>query len=137
MASANGMVKGPVNALTMLEIVPTIIKRFVLLLCEVDGHSYVGVPDGQRRHNIAQVHAGFCDYDWDTFEGLKRQRVPVILFAKCGRPLKAKDPNPVITGSQPSLGWSRANDDIRILNHQLGLEVQWDQSGSSRSHTVR
>lgn len=102
MVIADGMVKGAGNALTTPEIVLTMMKELVVPLDEVEAHSYVSIADGHKRHNMARVYAGFYDYDDNTVESSKQQRVPIVLVAKCGNPLEAKDPKPGNRGKRDS-----------------------------------
>jgi len=69
---------------------------------EVEPHSYVAVADGHKRHNMAKVYAGYYEYDDETVESSKQQRVPMILVAKCGNPLEAHDPKPGNRGKRDS-----------------------------------
>lgn len=51
---------------------------------------------------MAKVYAGFYDYDDDTVEKSKQQRVPMLLIAKVGSPLEAKDAKPGNRGKRDS-----------------------------------
>lgn len=99
---ADGAVKGTGNNLTTPDIVLTMMKEFVVAKDEVEATSYVAVADGHKRHNMAKVYAGFYDYDNETVELSKQQRVPMILIAKCGNPLEAHDPKPGNRGKRDS-----------------------------------
>ncbi|KAJ7572008.1 glycosyltransferase family 2 protein [Mycena floridula] len=99
---ADGMVKGAGNELTTPEICLTMMKEFVVSPHRVEPHSYVAIADGHKRHNMAKVYAGFYDYDDATTERSKQQRVPIVLVAKCGNPLEAKDAKPGNRGKRDS-----------------------------------
>ena len=74
------------------------MKDLVVPPEEVEGYSYVAIADGSKRHNMAKVYAGFYDYDDQTVERSKQQRVPMILIAKCGSMLELdSDPEIVVS----------------------------------------
>lgn len=102
MVIADGMVKGQGNSLTTPEIVLSMMKELVIPIDEVEAHSYVSIADGHKRHNMAKVYAGFYDYDDNTVESSKQQRVPIVLVAKTGNPLEANDPKPGNRGKRDS-----------------------------------
>jgi chitin synthase len=99
---ADGMVKGAGNDLTTPEICLSMMKEFVVPPNEVEPHSYVAIADGHKRHNMAQVYAGFYAYDDATTERSKQQRVPIVLVAKCGNPLEVNDAKPGNRGKRDS-----------------------------------
>ncbi|KAF8167592.1 glycosyltransferase family 2 protein [Crassisporium funariophilum] len=99
---ADGMVKGAGNEMTTPEICLTMMKEFVIAPQDVEPHSYVAIADGHKRHNMAKVYAGFYDYDDNTTERSKQQRVPIVLVAKCGNPLEANDAKPGNRGKRDS-----------------------------------
>jgi chitin synthase len=99
---ADGMVKGSGNELTTPEIVLRMMKEDLIPRAEVEPNSYVAIADGHKRHNMAKVYAGFYDYDDDTVEPSKQQRVPMILVAKVGNPLEAHDAKPGNRGKRDS-----------------------------------
>lgn len=102
MVIADGMVKGAGNALTTPDIVLSMMTELVIPKEEVEPHSYVAIADGHKRHNMAKVYAGFYEYDDNTVEKSKQQRVPIVLVAKCGNPLEANDPKPGNRGKRDS-----------------------------------
>jgi chitin synthase len=102
MVIADGMVKGSGNVLTTPEIVLSMMKELVVDKEDVEAHSYVAIADGHKRHNMAKVYAGFYDYDDNTVEPSKQQRVPIVLVAKCGNPLEISDPKPGNRGKRDS-----------------------------------
>ena len=102
MVIADGMVKGSGNKLTTPEIVLSMMKDFVVPVQEVEAHSYVAIADGHKRHNMAKVFAGFYDYDDNTVEMSKQQRVPIVLVAKVGNPLEGGEAKPGNRGKRDS-----------------------------------
>ncbi len=102
MVIADGMVKGQGNTRTTPEIVLSMMKDLVIPAEDVEAHSYVSIADGHKRHNMAKVFAGFYDYDDNTVEPSKQQRVPIVLVAKTGNPLEVNDPKPGNRGKRDS-----------------------------------
>ncbi|GAA5852682.1 hypothetical protein JCM8547_002588 [Rhodosporidiobolus lusitaniae] len=99
---ADGMVKGSGNSLTTPEIVLGMMKEFIVPPAEVEALSYVAIADGHKRHNMAKVYAGFYDYDNNTVEMSKQQRVPMLLVAKVGNPNEQHDAKPGNRGKRDS-----------------------------------
>lgn len=99
---ADGMVKGSGNSLTTPEIVLGMMKELVVQSDDVDAHSYVAIADGHKRHNRAKVYAGFYEYDNNTVEMSKQQRVPMLLVAKVGNDLEAGEAKPGNRGKRDS-----------------------------------
>lgn len=99
---ADGMVKGSGNSLTTPEIVLGMMREFVVQPADVEPQSYVAIADGHKRHNMAKVFAGYYDYDDNTVEKSKQQRVPMILVAKVGNPTEQRDPKPGNRGKRDS-----------------------------------
>ncbi|SGZ16977.1 BQ5605_C020g09085 [Microbotryum silenes-dioicae] len=99
---ADGMVKGSGNRLTTPEIVLGMMKELVVPVQEVEPQSYVAIADGHKAHNQAKIFAGFYDYDNNTVEMSKQQRVPIVLVAKIGNPSEANDPKPGNRGKRDS-----------------------------------
>lgn len=91
MVIADGMVKGSGNDKYTPDIVLSMMKDLVIPENEVQPHSYVAIADGHKRHNMAKVYAGFYDYDNNTVEKKKQQRVPMVLVSKVGNPLESED----------------------------------------------
>ncbi len=102
MVIADGMVKGAGNTLTTPEICLTMMKDFVIRPRDVEAHSYVAIADGHKRHNMAKVYAGFYEYDDNTVERSKQQRVPMVVVAKVGNPLEVNDSKPGNRGKRDS-----------------------------------
>ncbi|GAA5947879.1 hypothetical protein JCM3765_001125 [Sporobolomyces pararoseus] len=99
---ADGMVKGSGNDLTTPEIVLGMMKELVAPPEEVEALSYVAIADGHKRHNMAKVYAGFYEYDNNTVELSKQQRVPMMLVAKVGNPAEVNDAKPGNRGKRDS-----------------------------------
>lgn len=99
---ADGMVKGSGNDLTTPEIVLGMMKELVTPPEEVEALSYVAIADGHKRHNMAKVYAGFYEYDNNTVELSKQQRVPMMLVAKVGNPAEVNDAKPGNRGKRDS-----------------------------------
>ena len=102
MVIADGMVKGQGNDMTTPEIVLSMMKEFVIQPEEVEAHSYVAIADGHKRHNMAKVYAGYYDYDSNTMEVSKQQRVPIVLVSKVGNPREANEAKPGNRGKRDS-----------------------------------
>ncbi len=99
------------------------MKDLVIPAEEVEGNSYVAIADGYKRHNMCKIYAGFYDYDDETVERSKQQRVPMILVAKCVHHSKPTAPSLVIVVSVTRRCCScvhaeghvrRANDCLRV-----------------------
>ena len=66
------------------ELVLDMMKEFITPPDEVEALPYVAIADGGKRENKAKVYAGFYNYDNETVEERKQQRVPMVLVAKVG-----------------------------------------------------
>lgn len=99
---ADGIVKGAGSDMSTPDICLSMMKEFVTPPEEVEGNSYVAIADGYKRHNMAKVYAGFYEYDDETVEKSKQQRVPMVLVAKCGSPLEADSAKPGNRGKRDS-----------------------------------
>lgn len=98
----DGMVRGAGSKQYTPDIVLSMMKELVVPADQVEAHSYVAIADGHKRHNMAKVYAGFYDYDNETVEPSKQQRVPVVLVAKTGNPLERNDAKPGNRGKRDS-----------------------------------
>lgn len=98
----DGMVKGSGSKLTTPDIVLGMMKDLVVPEHEVEAHSYVAIADGHKRHNMAKVYAGYYDYDNNTVELSKQQKVPIVLVAKVGNPLEVNEAKPGNRGKRDS-----------------------------------
>ncbi|CAK5272649.1 unnamed protein product [Mycena citricolor] len=99
---ADGMVKGAGNEMTTPDICLQMMRDFVVPPDQVEAHSYVAIADGHKRHNMAKVFAGWYAYDDQTIERSKQQRCPILLVAKVGNPLEARDAKPGNRGKRDS-----------------------------------
>ena len=99
---ADGIVKGADSEVSTPDICLSMMKDLVVPPEEVEGYSYVAIADGSKRHNMAKVYAGFYDYDDQTVERSKQQRVPMILIAKCGSMLELDSAKPGNRGKRDS-----------------------------------
>ncbi|EIW87179.1 glycosyltransferase family 2 protein [Coniophora puteana RWD-64-598 SS2] len=99
---ADGVVKGAGNDMTTPDICLTMMKEFIIPPDEVEAHSYVAIADGHKRHNMAKVYAGFYDYDDNSVERTKQQRVPMVVVAKVGNPLERGEAKPGNRGKRDS-----------------------------------
>ena len=99
---ADGIVKGAESDVSTPDICLSMMKDFAVPPEDVEGKSYVAIADGAKRHNMAKVYAGFYDYDNQTVERSKQQRVPMLLIAKCGSPLEIDSAKPGNRGKRDS-----------------------------------
>lgn len=99
---ADGIVKGADSDISTPDICLSMMKDLLVAPEEVEGYSYVAIADGTKRHNMAKVYAGFYDYDDQTVERSKQQRVPMILVAKCGTILEMDSAKPGNRGKRDS-----------------------------------
>lgn len=99
---ADGIVKGAESDISTPDICLSMMKDLVVPAEDVEGHSYVAIADGAKRHNMAKVYAGWYDYDEDTVEPSKQQRVPIVLVAKCGTILELDSAKPGNRGKRDS-----------------------------------
>ncbi|PWZ02348.1 putative Csh5-chitin synthase 5 [Testicularia cyperi] len=99
---ADGIVKGAGSDISTPDICLSMMKDLVIPAEEVEGNSYIAIADGYKRHNMCKIYAGFYDYDDETVERSKQQRVPMILVAKCGTPLEADSAKPGNRGKRDS-----------------------------------
>jgi chitin synthase len=66
------------------EVVLSMMKEFIVHPDDAERYSCLAIADGGKRENKAIVYAGFYNYDNDTVEERKQQRVPMVLVAKVG-----------------------------------------------------
>ncbi|KAA1085057.1 Chitin synthase, class 3 [Puccinia graminis f. sp. tritici] len=78
------------------------MKDLIVRPDEVEPKSYVAIADGHKRHNMAEVYAGFYSYDNDTVEVTKQQRVPMILISKVGNADEQHESKPGNRGKRDS-----------------------------------
>lgn len=99
---SDGIVKGADSDVSTPDICLSMMKDLLVPPEEVEGYSYVAIADGTKRHNMAKVYAGFYDYDDQTVERSKQQRVPMILVAKCGTMMEMDSAKPGNRGKRDS-----------------------------------
>ncbi|EPQ30423.1 uncharacterized protein PFL1_01949 [Pseudozyma flocculosa PF-1] len=99
---ADGIVKGAGSDISTPDICLSMMKELIVPAEEVEGNSYVAIADGHKRHNMCKIYAGFYDYDDETVERSKQQKVPMILVAKCGTPMEADSAKPGNRGKRDS-----------------------------------
>lgn len=114
---ADGIVKGSGNDDKTPDIVLSMMKDMLEPKDQVTGNSYVAIAHGHKRHNRARVHAGFYDYDNNTVEPSKQQRVPMILVTKCGNPIE---------DGKPKAG-NRGKRDSQVLLMTFLQKVMFDE----------
>ncbi|WFD42437.1 chitin synthase [Malassezia psittaci] len=99
---ADGIVKGAESDISTPDICLSMMQDLIIPAEDVEGNSYVAIADGAKRHNMAKVYAGFYDYDDQTVEKSKQQRVPMILIAKCGSMMEMDSAKPGNRGKRDS-----------------------------------
>lgn len=117
MVVCDGIIKGSGNDMTTPEIALGMMTDFVIEPEKVSPYSYIAVAQGSKRHNMAQVYAGFYKYDDNTVPPEKQQRVPVITIVKCGTPSEAN-------GAKPG---NRGKRDSQIILMQFLQKVMFDE----------
>jgi len=78
------MVKGAGITLMTPGICLSMMTDFVVAPQGVEPHSYVTIADSHKGQKMANVYAGFYDYDDATIECLKQRRVSIVLSVKPG-----------------------------------------------------
>ncbi|KXN73036.1 glycosyltransferase family 2 protein, partial [Conidiobolus coronatus NRRL 28638] len=90
----DGIIKGSGNSESTPDICLSMMKDLVIPAENVQPHSYVAIADGQKRHNMAKVYAGYYKYDDKTVEANQQVKVPMVLVVKCGTPQESSNPKP-------------------------------------------
>ncbi|BCS21215.1 chitin synthase CHS3 [Aspergillus puulaauensis] len=99
----DGMIKGKGEEFSTPEIVLRMMKHPIKPPEEVEAFSYVAVATGSKRHNMAQIHAGFYDYGEDSVIPIeKQQRVPMMIIVKSGTPAESTVAKPGNRGKRDS-----------------------------------
>ncbi|KAL4786613.1 chitin synthase-domain-containing protein [Aspergillus varians] len=99
----DGMIKGKGEEFSTPEIVLRMMKDPIKPPEEVEAFSYVAVATGSKRHNMAQIHAGFYDYGENSMvPPEKQQRVPMMIIVKCGTPAESTQAKPGNRGKRDS-----------------------------------
>ena len=78
------MVKGAGITFMTPGICLSMMTDFVVAPQGVEPHSYVTIADSHKGQKMANVYAGFYDYDDATIECLKQRRVSIVLSVKPG-----------------------------------------------------
>ncbi|KAL7754087.1 Chitin synthase, class 3 [Sorochytrium milnesiophthora] len=91
---ADGLIKGSGNDKTTPEIIVSLMELDPSFPAIPKPYSYVAIAEGARRHNMAQVYAGYYNYD--------DRRVPMIVVVKCGTPAEQLTPKPGNRGKRDS-----------------------------------
>nr|CAA08762.1 chitin synthase [Diversispora versiformis] len=99
----DGLVKGSGETLTTPEIILSMMKDHAVHPDDITPFSYVAVASGSKRHNMAQVYAGFYDYGEQSMVPVeKQQRVPMLVVVKCGTPAEKSAKKPGNRGKRDS-----------------------------------
>ncbi|KAI9187715.1 ATP-dependent RNA helicase [Blastocladiella emersonii ATCC 22665] len=99
---ADGNVTGAGQPKSTPEIVKDMLEPAPWMPSYPEPYSYVAIGDGPKRHNMAEVHAGFYRYDG--------QKVPFVLINKVGTPEEQ---------GKPKAGNRGKRDSQLILMHWL------------------
>lgn len=97
----DGIITGSGNGSSTPDIVLSMMKDNIVPRDQVQPSSYVAIADGMKRHNMAQVHAGYYSYNADTPED-QQQQVPMVVIVKCGTEAESKDKKPGNRGKRDS-----------------------------------
>lgn len=98
----DGVIKGAGEARPTPDYILSMMKDLAVPADKIEAFSYMAIATGEKRHNMAQVYAGFYDYDDETVPVDKQQRVPMICIVKCGTPQEAKEKKPGNRGKRDS-----------------------------------
>lgn len=83
----DGVIIGSGNTQSTPDLALSMMEDDLIPREQVKPVSYVAIADGIRRHNMAKVYAGYYKYKEDSdVPEEKRQKVPMIVIAKCGTP---------------------------------------------------
>ena len=114
----DGIIKGKGEEFSTPEIVLRMMKDPIKPPEEVEAFSYVAVATGSKRHNMAQIHAGFYDYGEDSIIPIeKQQRVPMMIIVKSGTPAES-------TAAKPG---NRGKRDSQIILMSFLQKVMFDE----------
>ena len=97
---------------------------FVVAPQGVEPHSYVAIADGHKGQKMANVYAGFYDYDDAIVECLKQRRVSIVLRVKPGNCGKHDSQIVLIAFLQKVNVWWEDHD-FRVQMFQPSLEGSW------------
>ena len=84
------------NTLTTPGICLSMMTDFVIASQGAEPHSYIAIADGHKGQKMAEVYAGFYDYDDATIKCSKQQRVSIVLSMKPGNYGKCDSQNVLI-----------------------------------------
>ncbi|KAI8874233.1 hypothetical protein GQ42DRAFT_129953, partial [Ramicandelaber brevisporus] len=99
----DGVITGAGETMSTPACCLSMMTDFVIPPERVRAYSYVAVADGQKRHNMAKVYAGFYQPDDVTSpETARTSRVPMVLVVKCGTRSERKDRKPGNRGKRDS-----------------------------------
>ena len=96
---------------------------FVVAPQGVEPLSYVAIADGHKEQKMANVYAGFYDYDDATVECLKQRRVSTVLSVKPGNCGKHDSQCVDCILAEGDVWWE--DNDFRVQMFQPSLEGSW------------
>ncbi|KAI9188436.1 Chitin synthase, class 3 [Blastocladiella emersonii ATCC 22665] len=91
---ADGIIVGSGNTMSTPDIVVSMMEKDPTFPEVPKPYSYVAIADGAKRHNMAQVHAGYYNHNG--------HRVPMVVVVKCGGPEEKDLPKPGNRGKRDS-----------------------------------
>ncbi|RUS18327.1 chitin synthase-domain-containing protein [Endogone sp. FLAS-F59071] len=86
----DGIITGSGNVASTPDIVLSMMTNFLVPKDQVRPASYMAIANGQKRHNMVKIYAGFYKYSDEIPQG-QRQRVPMITIVKCGTPAEEEE----------------------------------------------
>ncbi|KAI8873304.1 hypothetical protein GQ42DRAFT_118094, partial [Ramicandelaber brevisporus] len=98
----DGVITGAGESMSTPASCLSMMTDFVIPPERVRAYSYVAVADGQKRHNMAKVYAGFYQPDEFSPEAARTSRTPMILVVKCGPKAERRDRKPGNRGKRDS-----------------------------------
>ena len=104
----DGIITGSGNGMSTPEVVLSMMKDDIQPRNLVKPSSYVAIADGIKRHNMAQVYAGYYKYNEDPDKSpeprpeSEQQKVPMLVIVKCGTEAEVKDKKPGNRGKRDS-----------------------------------
>jgi chitin synthase len=91
---ADGSVTGAGETMSTPDIVVSLMEKDPAFPEEPNPYSYVAIADGAKRHNMAQVYAGYYRCG--------NRKVPMVCVSKCGTPDEKSLPKPGNRGKRDS-----------------------------------
>jgi chitin synthase len=113
---SDGLITGSENDKSTPELLVDMLELDPRLENPPKPVSYLAVADGSKRHNMAQVYAGYYVTEPDPATGDPGHRVPTVLIVKCGTPEEAH-------GSKPG---NRGKRDSQIILMNFFQHVMFD-----------